>query len=356
MVRTLTVCGLAGSPNAGDGKPDVPFSDASVGIHDTAPLRDAYLDPRPAMAVRTSVERIVARVGAPPVRVPFQTGAEFPAYWAAATAAYGGEDLTLEIARELPVGSFGRTSYAIVSAPTIGDAFEIFRQEAQRALVGMTTHLDHLGKLAFLSLRGPAELGPLYEIQLAVLALRCQQLAMPPIEPTVVELARPEPRDVTPWKTLFGVVPTFGAASSSFAIPQRMLDRPLRTAEATVHKTLGTPASTAELVRAAMEAKIRETPTIGDVARTLGLSQRTLQRRLGDERVSFRDLLLDVRIATAQRMLERIDVNIGEIAAAVGFANVSTFSTAFSGKTGVTPTAFRKQRAAGRSVLRAATG
>lgn len=296
-------------------------------------------------AVRTSVLRILEeRHRAAPKR-PFRSAAEFGPFWNEASALYGGDDLALAVASELPVGGFGRTSYAIASAANVGEALRVFCRDAQRAVTGMTAELLGVRKDAELILRGPQQLWPIFEILIAVLALRLRQLAEPAVELAEVRLPRPAPRDVAPWLHVFAVRPKFDADHAAFRLPSLLLERPLRTADPAVRDALGTSSlqTMRDQVAAHIRAWVREAPDADQVARSLGLSRRTLQRRLVDENVSFRDIVLSVKVDVARQLLEREHLSVAEIADAVGFSRVAAFSRAFAKYTGVSPTEFREQ-------------
>jgi AraC-like DNA-binding protein len=299
------------------------------------------IDPGSIATVRTSVERVIGQV--PPK--PFTCADDFPEYWRAAVALHG-EDLALRIASELPVGSFGRASYAFASAATIGDALLAFRRDSQRTVSGISIELAITGDDAELSMRGPELVWPLFEMLLAILALRCQQLPEAPLSITKVMLPRPAPADVTPWQRLFTVIPEFGARHGALVIPAALLSRPLRTADAGVREALGSGPiqTTTDEVRAHVRQWIREAPEAEEVARALGLSVRTLQRRLTEEGASFRDIVLAVKVDVAKELLQRDDLTIAEVASAVGFARVPAFSRAFSQRTGISPSAFRARK------------
>jgi AraC-like DNA-binding protein len=303
-------------------------------------VKEIAIEPGTIATIRTSVERVL---GAAPA-APFEQATDLPAYWRAAVERHG-EDLALRIASELPVGSFGRASYAFASAATIGDALASFRRDSQRVATGITIDLGIEGEDAELVLRGPELVWPLFEILLGVLALRCQQLPQPPVPITRVVLPRRAPADVAPWQKLFTVVPQFGARHGALVIPAALLDRPLRTADPAVRAALGSGpiATITDEVRAHVREWIRESPEADEVARALGLSTRTLQRRLGEAGTSFRDVVLAVKIDVAKELLERPNLSIAEVASAVGFSRVPAFSRAFSQRTGLTPSAYRAQ-------------
>jgi AraC-like DNA-binding protein len=73
------------------------------------------------------------------------------------------------------------------------------------------------------------------------------------------------------------------------------------------------------------------------------MSVRTLQRRLGDEGTSFAGLVDEVRHELSRALVRRTDLSLVEVAARVGFAELSTFSRAFKRWTGLAPGAYRSQ-------------
>jgi AraC-like DNA-binding protein len=85
-------------------------------------------------------------------------------------------------------------------------------------------------------------------------------------------------------------------------------------------------------------------PNIEAVARALGMSTRTLQRRLGEEGVTYAHVVAEARAETARRMLEESTRKIGEIARTIGYSNAAHFTRAFLRWTGRTPREFRRQR------------
>lgn len=76
-------------------------------------------------------------------------------------------------------------------------------------------------------------------------------------------------------------------------------------------------------------------------ARRLGVSKRSLQRRLTEEDTSFQFLLNDVRSQLAKQYLKQSDLSTAEICHLLGFREMSSFYRAFRGWTGTTPNMFR---------------
>jgi AraC-like DNA-binding protein len=77
--------------------------------------------------------------------------------------------------------------------------------------------------------------------------------------------------------------------------------------------------------------------TASDVARQLGLSQRTFARRLSTEGLTFSELLENLRSDLASRYLLEGDMGVSEVAWLLGYREVGSFSHAFRRWTGKTP-------------------
>ena len=80
------------------------------------------------------------------------------------------------------------------------------------------------------------------------------------------------------------------------------------------------------------------------VCRKLGVSTRTLQRRLRDEGGSFQKTLDQVRKSLAQHYLEHSAMTGAEISFLLGFEDPNSFVRAFQGWTGTTPQTVRTAR------------
>lgn len=93
------------------------------------------------------------------------------------------------------------------------------------------------------------------------------------------------------------------------------------------------------LVRARLAA-----PDDEEVAAGLGLSTRTLHRRLSELGTTFGDEVGQMRVEAAKALLADTDTPITRIALDLGCSSLSTFSTLFRKWAGTTPTEYRKGR------------
>ncbi|TWH71430.1 AraC-like DNA-binding protein [Azomonas agilis] len=97
-------------------------------------------------------------------------------------------------------------------------------------------------------------------------------------------------------------------------------------------------ATTAERVRAVLlELLPSNAATIEKTAERLGLSKRTLQRRLKDEGENFRALVNASRESLARHYLGNTNMSGSEIAFLLGFEDPNSFYRAFQSWTGQTP-------------------
>jgi AraC-like DNA-binding protein len=298
----------------------------------------------------------------PEVVLPFAKLDEFLARAAEASgvAAFG-----LRLAERFPRGGYGVLEYACRTAPTVRAALErlvrYMRLLNEVVTVRFEEH-DATGRgapaEAVLEQRFPEGVVPAHghlgEFFVATLLLGARGLADAACVPLRAWFVADASPDEAALRTLLGTRElAFGQRGNGVALPRAFLDRPLRGADPALlalldrqaEQLLGArPASgrTAELVRhRVLAAFARGLPSVADVAAELSMSARTLQRRLGDEGVSFAGVLDDVRQELALRHVREKGRPLGEIAFLLGYAELSPFLRAFKRWTGKTPAAFR---------------
>ncbi|MDP1829480.1 MAG: helix-turn-helix transcriptional regulator [Archangium sp.] len=84
-------------------------------------------------------------------------------------------------------------------------------------------------------------------------------------------------------------------------------------------------------------------PVPGDAAKALGVSLRTMQRRLTAEKTSFNAQLRLARVEAAQRLLVDSDLKLAGVALDAGFPSSQQLATSFKEVTGMTPSEFRER-------------
>ena len=83
-------------------------------------------------------------------------------------------------------------------------------------------------------------------------------------------------------------------------------------------------------------------PSVVQVAEHMGMSNRTLTRRLAENGVTFRDLIKKTQEGVAKKLLKGTARSVAEIAFETGFSEQSAFNRAFKRWTGLSPIEYRK--------------
>jgi AraC-like DNA-binding protein len=172
--------------------------------------------------------------------------------------------------------------------------------------------------------------------------------------PERVFVARSRPADLTPWRRVFKAPIEFDAEFHGFFASRATMDAPLPLSDPVMAENAlrlvgkaqmePQPDKLAERVRRALGPLLPEgRGNTSAVATRLGMSQRTLQRRLEAEDVRFDTLLDEVRRDLAASYLSQSAHQITTIASLLGYSSPSSFSRWFSGAFGMTPLAWREQ-------------
>jgi AraC-like DNA-binding protein len=82
-------------------------------------------------------------------------------------------------------------------------------------------------------------------------------------------------------------------------------------------------------------------PHLSLVAEIVGISERTLQRRLAQSGSTYSDIVEEARFSIASDLMADSNLNIADIAFAAGYENAPHFSRAFKRLTGMTPRDYR---------------
>ena len=84
-------------------------------------------------------------------------------------------------------------------------------------------------------------------------------------------------------------------------------------------------------------------PKLSVVANLVGISRRTLQRRLMMIGTTYTNLVNELRFDLADELLQNDEMKISKIATELGFVNHSGFCRAFRGWSGMTPRQYRSR-------------
>lgn len=274
-----------------------------------------------------------------------------------ATSHVGTPDVGLLAAEEVRPGDFDVIELALQTHPTVREALQRFPRLMpllhDGAKIGLIEQPD-AADIRF-GFEAAAPLHPVgYDFVLALLLITLRRSVSPgALDPIAVFFPYSAREDLSVYRRVFGCPLHFDAPEAVLRFDPAVLTLPL------VHAN---PAASAALERAAME--LIETPARGavrsravaiiaerlsagqtstakQVAKALGMSMRSFQRRLDEEGTSFRELLTEHRVRMARAFLGRRDLTIAEVAMRTGFASSQAFHKAFKRWTGETPSEAR---------------
>ena len=201
--------------------------------------------------------------------------------------------------------------------------------------------------------RGQGPAAPVMaDFGLALVLSMCRTNYGQDLVPEVVTLRRPAPADKGPYERLFGCPVRFAAPEDAFVLSRHAVDRALPTSNHELAVTFDTilARQLGELDAAAFPDRCRSfllqeltsgEPSEEGLARFMGLSRRTLQRKLGDLGLTYRTLLEKTRYDLALRYLDDPARSVTDITFLLGFSEQSAFSRAFKRWNGKAPSEYR---------------
>lgn len=173
------------------------------------------------------------------------------------------------------------------------------------------------------------------------------------VQPRAVRFRHAAPSDASPHRAYFASPVAFEAAEDALVFDDATLGIPCRLGDDGLSAFLLAQldalaarqgSAFAPRVRRSITALLCDGPPSRDsVARRLGMSERTLHRRLRAEGVSYRELLEQARHETAAALLTVPRHSLAEVAFLTGFSDQSAFTRAFKRWSGMTPAAFRER-------------
>ncbi|OIR00500.1 HTH-type transcriptional regulator VirS [mine drainage metagenome] len=173
------------------------------------------------------------------------------------------------------------------------------------------------------------------------------------LTPLRVELVRSRPPGDL-HRDYFGCPIRYGADQDVLILKRSDLDRPfpghnpellaiLTPALASALEEIQVRSSVKEQVKIVLKRKLASgRPELSEVARDLGMSERTLQRRITEGETTFRDLLVEARQELGRQLLSDPSAAINEVAFLLGYQDTSSFYRAFRDWEGVTPHRWRE--------------
>jgi AraC-like DNA-binding protein len=323
------------------------------------PVQTLHLQLQGLRALGVDDQPVRARVGplpeAPDALVPIQCYLDF---WEEAQAQYGRLGLPSALAMAIPFGAHGALDYLMGSADTVAGCCESAVLHFAMIAKDVRLELDPVdGGDYALRVRGlgpPPVPPPALEFILAAVFSRLHYVCAGSFKPRLLGLPIPPPVADDVRVRLFGVVPTYGYPFAEMVISADTWRAKTGRADPFLHATLKRMAEQMHGVvdhdtplEQALRVRLRSALAQGRadparLARLLGVSERTLQRRLAELGRSYTEVVEDFRREEAARLLRQPDLPLVEVAARLGYTEQTSFTRAFRRWTGSTPGAWRK--------------
>jgi AraC-like DNA-binding protein len=307
-------------------------------------------------------ERLLAATGIDPGALEVRDGRvsleAFEAFWREVERITADPDVGLALAEAASTGAeYGVVGFLAMTSPTLEDA--LTRTVAFHSVIkeGIRASLrDEGADLVFEQASAP---GPRAIIEhglgsITVLARRWTEGA---VAPKLVRLRHARPRDTSPHERVFACPVVFDQPENALVFDRDARGLPFHTAQPALASYLEWLARSAfdklspgDLAGAVRDA-IRMGLSRGDfglaaAARRLGVSTRTLQRRLTEERLTFKDLVDEVRRTDGLSLVLSTDLQLLEISERLGYSESKAFRRAFHRWTGASPAGLRRQQLA----------
>lgn len=269
----------------------------------------------------------------------------------------GSNTLGLELGQKTRISAYGMLGYAMLSAPTLGEALNIALSYPVLLGTYFNLQLRHDAEGVWLqacSYKQSAELRPFNtQLCLASLSVICNDLLQQPLPIIALQLDHHEPLEaVHMYARLLGQTPTLECAHSGFKFASDWLKQPLPLADPVTHKEMLKLCSlqNAEFaanrvwlarVRELLGEQLQSPPPMEQLAQTLNCSVRSLRRKLDRHQTSYRKLLDDLRFERAKYLLKHSELPIYQIAEQLGFSEPAGLRHAFQRWSGQSPSRYR---------------
>jgi AraC-like DNA-binding protein len=291
----------------------------------------------------------------PDVRLEFE---QFEQVLSIALAVTGDEALGLHLAEHMPEGAVDLLAHLAAHAPTMREAVEIASQFVRLAMDGVLLAVREEGDAFVVRYTFPRSTPLsdrlLAEFMMGGLVRLARSFTGPSAIPRLACFEHERPSYHREYTRIFGNHQRFGQNVTSMTFDRETADRPQMHQHPALYDLLRTEAQRrldriTTGVRPA--SRLREyllamppsrIPEISTAARDLGMSERSLRRRLASDGTSYRDAVRSALEASAGRMLRDPTRTIKDTAVALGFADAAAFHHAFKRWTGMTPGEYRR--------------
>ena len=275
-----------------------------------------------------------------------------------AVALSGEPGIGIILGLQTPIARFGSLGFAVLASATLRDAIAIMIRYMPTITTGFVYSLRIDGEQAVLEFIEHVAAGAAREtliFGLSTALWRLTEMLTGRGLVADVEFPFPEPPYFARLRPAAPGICTFDSDVHRVRFDKRALDIPLVTADPAAARSalaqcerelaaLTRPQSLVERVNESIWIDGSGVLTPAQLARRLGMAERTLKRRLAEFDTSYTQLLEEQRKHRACELL-RSEASIEEIAERLGYSDASNFTRAFRRWTGESPRAFRRRTA-----------
>lgn len=270
----------------------------------------------------------------------------------------GAEDFGLRLAELRGFSNLGPVTLLARDEPDIRSALGIFTSYLPLHNEALTIDLTEAGGVAILActVAGDGPRVQATDVAVAMLHRILRQLLGLGWHAQGIYLERPRPVRISQFERAYGTRVHFAQDFSGIVFDPADLDRPNLLAEAALRPYTAQLRAVlpgladlplAERIRRLLRAMLAgRRCTAPLVAERLGLSRRTMERRLAEEGTTYHALLDTVRSELARGQLTGTRRSNAEIAELLGFASSAAFTTWFAQRHGQPPRAWRRGQSA----------
>lgn len=280
--------------------------------------------------------------------------------WELAVAATGDPALGLAVASQVTATTFHALSYSIMASANLLEVLQRIARYFRIATDVSTYEVHQTDQTVELRTHTPPDApqpaAEAVDAFVSLLLRTARSLAGRELTPLRIALRRAAPVDSEIYQRLWRVAVEFDAPQVLVVFARADCERPLHSANRELAKYNDEIVQRylEQLDRASLSGRVRDAlmqqlaqgePGAEQIASTLHLSLRSLQRHLAEEGSSFEALLDECRQQLAQSYLADRRYALSEIAYLLGYADASCFTRACKRWTGMAPSKIREQMA-----------
>lgn len=270
-----------------------------------------------------------------------------------------GRDVALRVGASMRCDDYGAFGLAFKSAVDLGSSY--LRVERYGRVVTSIANFrvvqgDHSAFMEVIP--GTDERHGLLmtnELALGAATALSREVSQQDFSPLAVHISNTAPDDLSAFEGHFRCPIHFAAKRDALEVSHDQMRRPNRLGDTSISQFFDAHLDVAladlpedrdlglQVRNEIAQALSEGVPTLELMAARLGMSSRTLQRRLREADLGYRDIVNDARQELAEHLLRKTDYGLSEIAFLTGFSEQSAFHRAFSRWTKQTPRSYREE-------------